>query len=441
MEKLDNINFCKKFDNLDNTIDKIMNIAEKEGYEADIYISKDDDFSAELEGKHLDNVETSNSFGIGVRVIKDGKVGLAYSTVENPEIIYKAMANLVNDKYTELPVPQKYKSPKGTFFKELKEVNQPKILEDVFYMAEELEKNGITSVGGGVSTGYGYSRLVNTNGVDVEEEGTYYSASISGIKDGETAYEYITKNNVFNVDVISDYVINILKNTKSIKESFEGNIVLSPRALYSLLSYTLIPAFNSESVQRNRSMLAGKIGEQIFGEDIFIYDDSTLDNALYSSKTDDEGSPSERTALVENGVLKSYLYDIKRANIENESKKDEKEYVKTTSNASRGYSSLPSISSSNIIINPVEKIEELDKYLYVNSLIGTHTSNPITGDFSVEISNSYIVDKGDKIPVKKGMLSGNIFEILKEATPLDNVEQRGKLISPALKFQGKTIVE
>ncbi|MCS3900552.1 TldD/PmbA family protein [Methanococcus voltae] len=441
MEKLDNMNFCKNFNDIDNTIDKILNIAEKEGYEADIYISKDDDFSAELEGKHLDNVETSDSFGMGVRVIKDGKVGLAYSTVQSPEIIYKAMANLVKDKYTEIPSPQKYKTPKGIFFKELREINQSKILEDVFYMAEELEKNNITAVGGGVSTSYGYSRLINTNGIDVEEEGTYYSASISGIKDGETAYEYLTKNNMFNVDIISDYVINILKNTQSIKESFEGNIVLSPRALYSLLAYTLIPAFNAESVQRNRSMLAGKIGEKIFGENISIYDDSTLDNALYSSKTDDEGIPSQRTVLVEDGILKNYLYDIKRANIENESKKDEKERVKTTGNASRGYSSLPSISSSNIIINPVEKIEELDKYLYVNSLIGTHTSNPITGDFSVEISNSYIVNKGDKTPVKKGMLSGNIFEILKEAVPLDNVEQRGKLIAPALKFNGKTIIE
>jgi len=106
----------------------------------------------------------------------------------------------------------------------------------------------------------------------------------------------------------------------------------------------------------------------------------------------------------------------------------------------RGYNDLPGVSPSNFIIEPHGKINDFDEYLYINTLIGTHTSNPITGDFSVEISNSYIVKDGEEIPVKKGLLSGNIFESLKTAIPLDNVEQRGKLISPAIMIKGKIVV-
>ena len=105
----------------------------------------------------------------------------------------------------------------------------------------------------------------------------------------------------------------------------------------------------------------------------------------------------------------------------------------------RGYSSLPYISPSNFIIEPVDKLENFDNYVYVNGVIGSHTSNPITGDFAVEIQNAFMVKNGEEIPIKKGLLSGNIFECLKEAIPLNDVEQRGKLISPSLVIKGHIV--
>ena len=418
---------------MDNLIEKIINIGEKNNFEVEVYVEKSKSLSADLDGDSLDCVDLSDSFGIGVRVLKNGKVGFAYSKYENENIIYKAMENLIDDKYTTLSEKSlNYPNPKGIYFKELENIEENEIIEDLISLKSILEENNITTTGGGISCSYGLVKIVNTNELNIEENFSSYSCSISGIKDGETAYDYLTKNNKFPVEQIAYNTVDLLSIKNKTKQNFEGNIIISPRALGSLLAYTLKPSFNSENIQRNRSILKDKIGEEIFGENITIIDDGTIDNGLYSSKCDDEGVPSQRTVLVKNGVLENYLYDLKRANIDN---------VNSTGNGSRGSSSLPSVSTTNIIINPVDDINNYNNFVVINTLIGCHTSNPITGDFSVEISNSYIDNNGNKTLLKKGMLSGNIFEILKTALPLNNVEQRGGLIAPPLLINGKIISE
>ena len=166
-------------------------------------------------------------------------------------------------------------------------------------MRDILKEGGITVTGGAVERSYLYNRVLNSKGLDVEEEFTYYSASISGIKDGETAYDYLSRTYRFNVEELGRYVRDILSLPKGVKVPYEGRILLTPRVLNSLLAYTLLPSFSAENVQRNRSVLKGKIGEKVMGECITIVDDGTLDGGLYSSKVDGEGVPRRRTVLVE----------------------------------------------------------------------------------------------------------------------------------------------
>jgi len=416
----------------DYYIDKILEIGEKKGFEVDIFISRSENLNCELDGDSLDSFQEDRSFGIGVRVLKEGKVGFAYSTEEEVDIIYRAMENLVPDRYTSIPEPKKdVPNPKGVFHREVLNIGEEDLLEDLNTMKGILQEGGITVTGGSVERSYLYNRVVNSKGLDVEEEFTYYSASISGIKDGETAYDYLSRTYRFNVEELGRYVRDILSLPKGVKVPYEGRILLTPRVLNSLLAYTLLPSFSAENVQRNRSVLKGKIGEKVMGECITIVDDGTLDGGLYSSKVDGEGVPRRRTVLVEGGILKGYLYDIKRAN---------REGRESTGHGVRDYNTLPTISPSNVVISPVDKLDNYNEYLQINGLIGCHTSNPITGDFSVEIFNSYIVKDGERVPVKKGMLSGNIFEILKSAIPMDDVSQRGRLISPSLMIEGRIIV-
>ncbi|MBW9223001.1 TldD/PmbA family protein [Methanothermococcus sp. SCGC AD-155-E23] len=416
----------------DYYLDRIMEIGERRGFQVDIFVSRSEDLSCELDGDTLDSFQEDRSFGIGVRVLKDGKVGFAYSTEEEVDVIYRAMENLIPDRYTSIPEPSKdMPDPKGIFHREVLDIGEEDLLEDLNTMRDILKEGGITVTGGTVERSYLYNRVLNSKGLDVEEEFTYYSASISGIKEGETAYDYLTRTYRFKVEELGEYVKDLLSLPRGVKVPYSGKILLTPRVLNSLLAYTLLPSFSAENVQRNRSVLRGKVGEQVMGEYITIVDDGTLDGGLYSSKVDGEGVPRRRTVLVEKGVLKGYLYDIKRAN---------KEGKESTGNGARDYDTLPTISPSNVIIDPVDKLENYSEYLQINGLIGCHTSNPITGDFSVEISNSYIVKDGERIPVRKGMFSGNIFQILRDAIPMDDVSQRGRLISPSLIIEGRIVV-
>ncbi|WP_456420170.1 TldD/PmbA family protein [Methanocaldococcus infernus] len=407
-------------------IEKLLKIGEREGFDVEIFIEEGVSLDVELDGKSLDSFEHHEGFGVGVRVKKNNKVGFSYSKELSEKVVYDAMKNLVNDKI-DFAYPSKYKNPK-VFSKKVLELEDKELADLLIYLRDNIIGNPLS---GGVGKSVGKVRIVNSYGLDVEETYTLFSAGISTIYKDETAYEGKTRVDIFNLDEIVEKVNELAKrgvNGKKLR--YKGNIILSPRALSSLLT-PLKLAINAENVQRGRSVLKDKIGEQVFSEHLTIIDNGVIDYGLGSSKFDGEGIAKGETTIVEDGVLKNYIYDIKRAL---------KEGRGSTGNASRSYSSLPYISTNNLIIRETNnKIESFDNYVYIECVIGSHTANMITGDFSVEIQNSYLYKDGEIIPIKKGLFSGNIFKLLKEALPLKGREQRGKLISPPILVEGEII--
>ena len=218
-------------------LEKLIKIGEREGFETEVFFVKSYEVSVDLDGKSVDSFQTTTSYGIGVRVIKDGKVGFAYTNRFDENIVYKAMKNLVEDRYTEFAQPQKYKEPKGMFYKKILDLDEKELLESLITMRDIALDNNAIVLSGGVSKDIGYARLINSNGVDVEEQDTYFSASISIMYEGETSYEGKTKHNIFDVEEISYKALDLAKKSANGEAiSYKGNIVLSPRALYDLLA-------------------------------------------------------------------------------------------------------------------------------------------------------------------------------------------------------------
>ena len=194
------------------------------------------------------------------------------------------------------------------------------------------------------------------------------------------------------------------------------------------LLQTFISAFNGENVLRGRSILQGKIGSQITNPTLSIIDNPLLEKGMYTAKCDGEGSVSRQTNLVKDGVLSSFIYDIYTAT---------KAGVETTSNGLRGsYLSTPMISPTNLEFrfSEMRDLSEIDKGVLTTSVLGAHTANPITGDFSVEASNAFKIENGELTePISKAMVSGNIFEIMKSVEGLNSeVKQYGSFILPKL---------
>ena len=170
--------------------------------------------------------------------------------------------------------------------------------------------------------------------------------------------------------------ISALK-TKSV-ESKSSTLILTQFALQDLFSYTLINAVRADNVQRNQSPFKGKLGEMVASENLTIYDDGLFAGGLRTWTFDGEGSPHQKTPVIEKGILRNFLYDNYSA------KKEGKE---STGNAGRaGYLSTPSIDTTNFHIMPGTKssekmLSEIDDGLIIYYLQGAHSSNPVSGEF------------------------------------------------------------
>jgi len=130
-------------------------------------------------------------------------------------------------------------------------------------------------------------------------------------------------------------------------------------------------------------------------------------------------------------VLEQYLYDDFYG---------KKFGFESTGNSERDYKSLPSIGTTNFIIEG-DKIECIQEGFIVNELRGAHTANPISGDFSVEISSGFYIKDGEKVhPIKHGMIAGNVFDFLDKVKGVyGQIKDTGGIITPSIVSEAKVV--
>jgi len=264
-----------------------------------------------------------------------------------------------------------------------------------------------------------------------EETGTvcscYLNAAAKGAR-ASTGMEYMSSRNLdLDFGAIGETASRRAHESRDAEKigSLETSIVLRPNAVAELLESAFVPALSADNVQRGRSYLGDKLDKKVFS--IFdVIDHGTKPRGLNTSKFDSEGVASQKTALIEDGVLKGFLYDTYSAN---------KAGIGSTGNAQRGsYSSLPYIDATNLLLTGPGGIEG---DFVVNGLIGAHTSNPVSGDFSIETRNAFYKSK----PVKKAMISGNIYELLGDINGFgEDVKQVGGVVTPSIEFSNVKIV-
>ncbi|MBR2557746.1 MAG: TldD/PmbA family protein [Methanobrevibacter sp.] len=422
----------------------IFEIAEKAKKEAqdicdeyEIYVSESKSIELDSKKDELNFAKEEIEKGIGIRVIKDNKLGFAFTSNLNKiaETVLQAVANTklneVDKNYAFSDV-EKVIDVKKVYDKKFDDLDLNESVEFLENIISQSIDSGCDVTGAGFSASGGKTLILNSNGVSIENVGTGFGVGLSVKleKDGEIATAYNSESSRFfdiDGDKLAGEVCDLAKksiNTKSV-ETDDYDVVLDYYAASGLLQ-TFIGAFDGENVRRQRSILKDKVGEEIVNPDLSIINDPTLEKGLYTSKCDDEGTVSKKTDLVSDGILKSYMYDIYTAN---------KEGVESTSNGYRGsYLTTPMISPANLVFEfkNLADLSEIDKGVLTTSVLGAHTANPISGDFSVEASNAFKIENGELTePINKAMISGNIFEIMKKCEGLNSeIKQRGSFIIP-----------
>ena len=392
--------------------------------------------------------------GIGIRVQVNKAIGFAYTNViDNPkvvdEVIVKALASARASKpdidWKGLPEKRPYPhSIEKTFDNKILDLRSEDLVNLASRMLDASTKadKRVFPIEGGAGAGYVSNAIANSNGISAFDKGTMIECSVATLaKEGNTVtpvcFEFNAERD-YNVNPewvgkeAARQALSALKTKKIETKNYK--IIFTQFALQELLYYTLISALKADNVERNQSSFKDKLDTKVGSDSITIHDDGLFLGGLRTGIFDGEGVPHQKTILIEKGILRNFLFDTYTA------KKQGKE---STGNASRaGYLSTPGIEATNFHIlpgnkSPEELVSETEEGLMVSYLQGAHSSNPVSGEFSVVATPAWKIKKGKIEHATRGvMLAGNIFDLIKNVTDVANNERKmGQLISPWIQVE------
>lgn len=221
--------------------------------------------------------------------------------------------------------------------------------------------------------------------------------------------------------------------------SMRATVVLDPFVAAAVVG-VLAAALSAEAVQKGRSLFAGREGETLADPIFTLLDDGTRADGLASAPFDGEGTPSQRTPLIEGGVLRSFLHDSYTA---------QKAGVASTGNGLRGsYQGPPAVHPSNLVVSgPAVSRDDLvasvERGMLVTDAVGVHSgANPISGEFSVGVSGVLIERGRLTSPVREVTLAGDLVAMLRAVRALGDDARwvpTGSVLTPSLAIEGMTV--
>ncbi|NPB00540.1 MAG: TldD/PmbA family protein [Crenarchaeota archaeon] len=417
---------------IDDIVDlayRVMKILRDRGIEGDVYCEYSREITAECREGRFQTASVTEEKGLGLRVIVDNRVGFVYTSKIDAspiDLVDRAckIARICSrvDKWRGLPRPGKFPHVPDIYSPELENTTIENVLENVNKFLKEYEKDRqvfsfwVAEIGVSVSKIF----LINSEGVEASYNET---TSISLVEVNARKETYVTPG-VYEAEYSKKNLVDLVEVYEKAKEKArslldpvkldEKNIavVVTTKALAELLSNTIKPMLTASSFALKMSPFIGKIGQELFSRELTLIDDATVPGGLSSAPFDDEGVPTRRNILIENGILRGVISNIYWGSMID---------IDSTGNGFRGdYSTTPGIYYTNVEILPGSlKMEELynseEPILLVDYVQGAHTSNPVSGEFSVAAPCSWIVKKGEKKAVKGIMMSGKMYDILREA--------------------------
>lgn len=209
-------------------------------------------------------------------------------------------------------------------------------------------------------------------------------------------------------------------------DSVTAPVIFENRLSASLLG-PLIGAISGPSVARGVSFLKDRLGESVFGSDIFLIEDPHAPRGLGSSPFDDEGVENQRCEIVRGGVLTTWLLNASAAR---------QLGLASTGHAARGLAGPPGVGVSNLAMSTGSQdrfglMREAGAGLLVTSMFGP-SLNANTGDWSVGCSGHWFEDGAIAYPVTEITVAGNLIDIYRRLVPGSDLEIRGRVNAPSI---------
>ena len=412
--------------------DKFFALAKEAGLEeVELYISESRSLSISLFHGEVDEYKDNNGYSILARGILNGKCGSATADVWNKDKAAWLVKEMVaNAKVIENDDPififkgsEKYHKV-NTFNKDLENVSIDQVmkgLQDVEKNCRELDPRIIEVAGTEYHQSSDKTTLINSNGLNLVQKNNYYYFVVQCVaKEGEqtkSGYDFFFDNDFskFDAKKFAKKVVNqtVAQLGGEACASNKYKAVLHPDVVTSLIK-AYVGHANAEEVQKKSSLFIGKIGQKIASKKVTI-EDRPLQKNPFARWFDDEGVATYNKAIVKNGVLQTYLYNLTTA---------AKDGVQTTGNGYGG--GKKGVESTFLYLKPGKKsldelFAEVGNGVFITEVSGLHAGlNPQSGNFSLQ-STGFMIENGKKgKPLDLITVSGNLLDIFQDVIEVGN---------------------
>jgi PmbA protein len=423
---------------------------------AECSISEGEEFSAGVRMRELETLKEAGSRGMGLRILVGKRTGSAYTSDFTPDgirlMVRQAMELAevtTEDPHLGLPEPAELGAiagDLGLYRPDVAGMETPfKISQALEAEAAALDADPRISNSEGASFDTHLARHVFANSRGFTGEYRSSSCSLSAVpvaREGDSMerdYWFSLARGFDGLEKAADIgriaAQRALRRLGAVKvETQKVPVVFEPRTARSLLG-NIFEAVHGESVYRQASFLAGKLGEKVATEKLTVIDDGTIPGLFGTSPFDDEGVPTRRTVVIENGVLKNYLMNTYTAR---------KLGMKTTGNAARGITGNAGIGHGNLFLekgdkSPEEILKSIPNGFYVTELMGFGI-NIVTGDYSRGATGLWIRNGELAFPVSEVTIAGNLNQMLHDLEYIgSDLEFRGSTAAPTLCIREMTV--
>ena len=431
--------------------DLLFKKAKESGIEdIQVYLAEENEFKLGVCKGELESYAIASTHSLSVKGIYDSKMGTVSTEVINDEmndfiiesIIASAKAIDSEDEVFIYEGDKEYREVEGLYNEKFEKIDAKIKIDNLLALEKKvMEKDErIRMVQAHYQDGSGNVLIQNSKGLKLEKKGNggimYIQVIASDGKDQRTSFEYIMSNDYddYKLDEIATLGAEKAVALLGAKPCDSGiyEILLSNHAS-SFLLFPYLGMFSAEMVQKDISLLKGKIGKTIANKCVTIVDDPFMKKSAKSGAFDDEGVATSYKEIVKEGELTGFLHNLKTA---------KKDNVKSTGN---GF--LSGIKQTNFYIKPGnlkydDAVKAMKKGLVITDIEGMHAgANPISGDFSLQASGFLVEDGKIVRPVALITIAGNYLQVLKDITGVcDDLKLNYMYVgSPAVKIKSLVV--
>ncbi len=428
------------------------------GADVEAYVQFGRTVSIKVFGRAVESVTVAEPRGIGLRAMRDGRTGYAFSTDISEAGVCRALERVKAD--LEVADPDPYgglPSVDAGGYPALSGLWRPgastmtldqKTGLALAAEAAALEYGGVEAVEESVyEDEEEHVAVVSTLGVEAEARQSYgfvYVVAHAGRQDDrQSGLGFDAGRDPLRLDPISagreaaEKALALVGATPCKTGSY--TLVLDREVASALLS-TVAQALSADAVQKGRSVFVGKVGTAIGSPLLTLLDDGLHPEGMATSPFDGEGVPQQSTVLLSEGVLKTYLHDSRTARREGGG-------ASSTGSARRSsYRTLPRVGPGNLVVAPgsgtlEELLARVGEGLYVESVAGLHAGvNPVSGEISLGVSGRLIEAGVAGAPVREVTIATDFGGLLANVCDVAGdtrwIPLYGSVCTPSLAVRG-----